>query len=43
MGPEILVEEWLKGERKNLESNLTQTYFYYAQVYSLLRQVDKGI
>lgn len=30
MGPEIVSEDWLKGTRKNLEANLTQTFFYYA-------------
>ena len=43
MGPAIVNEDWLKGTRSNLEANLTQTYFYYAQVYSQQQQADKGI
>lgn len=44
-GPELVGvgEAWLKGNRKSLEANLTQVYFYYAQVYSKLGNADEGI
>jgi tetratricopeptide (TPR) repeat protein len=42
-GPELISEKWLKGKRTSLEANLTQTYFYYAQVYSKLGRADEGI
>lgn len=42
-GPQLIGEDWLQGSRDKLEANLTQTYFYCAQVYSKANQAEKGI
>ena len=43
MEPDLIAEDWLRGTREKLEANLTQTYFYYAQVYSKIGRGDEGI
>ena len=37
------IEQWQRGNRSTLEQNLTQTYFYFAQVYSKNGNTHLGI
>lgn len=39
----VIDEDWLKGDRSTLDANLTQTYFYFAQVYAKINEAEKGI